>query len=115
MSGRFPTRCGRDPCRAALRLSPGRCPHRSAPTGGRTRHRSALRFHTLLRPPPRGRPRSFRLDLFAATGLRTGCPYKGTVEYWSVADTDSDAPANVAWSYPDPAPAAGAVKDLIAF
>lgn len=55
-----------------------------------------------------------RLDLFV-TGLRTGCPYKGTAEYCSVADTDSGAPANVAWSYPDPLPAAGVVKDFIAF
>lgn len=56
-----------------------------------------------------------RLELFAPTGLRTGCPYKGTAEYWSVAGTNSEAPANVAWSYPDPVPAAAAVKDLIAF
>jgi uncharacterized protein (DUF427 family) len=56
-----------------------------------------------------------RLDLFTPTGLRTGCPYKGTAEYWSLTDTDSDTPPHVAWSYPDPIPAAGAVKNLIAF
>ncbi|MGC5004321.1 DUF427 domain-containing protein [Streptomyces sp. DT203] len=32
-----------------------------------------------------------------------------------MADTDSGATANVAWSYPDPLPAAGVVNDLIAF
>ncbi|MET8330595.1 DUF427 domain-containing protein [Streptomyces sp. NPDC005181] len=56
-----------------------------------------------------------RLDLFTPTALRTGCPYKGTAEYWSLTDADSDAPANVAWSYPDPTLAVRAVKDLIAF
>ncbi|MFC1432050.1 DUF427 domain-containing protein [Streptacidiphilus sp. N1-3] len=56
-----------------------------------------------------------RLDLFTPTELRTGCPYKGTAEYWSLADQGAEVPPNIAWSYPDPIPAAQAVRGHIAF
>lgn len=49
-------------------------------------------------------------DRLTPTGLRTGCPYKGTARYWSHPDVE-----HVAWSYPDPVPAVGAVRDLVAF
>lgn len=56
-----------------------------------------------------------RFGLLTATGQRTQCPYKGTAtEYWSWAG-HGDAPANVAWSYPDPLPAVREIKGLIAF
>lgn len=56
-----------------------------------------------------------RFGLLTPTGLRTQCPYKGTAtEYWSWAGP-GDAPANVAWSYPDPLPAVREIKGLIAF
>ncbi|GLP64423.1 MULTISPECIES: DUF427 domain-containing protein [unclassified Streptomyces] len=51
-----------------------------------------------------------RLDLLEATDHHTGCPYKGTAEYWSAGDH-----RNIVWSYPDPLPAVGAVKGLLAF
>jgi uncharacterized protein (DUF427 family) len=57
-----------------------------------------------------------RLDLFTGTELRTGCPYKGTAEYWSLTDAgESGVPENVAWSYPDPLPAVAAIEAHIAF
>lgn len=55
-----------------------------------------------------------RLHLFVPSDLSTGCPYKGTAEYWSWRG-GGDAPANLVWSYPEPLPAVGAVKDLVAF
>ncbi|MCX4431790.1 MULTISPECIES: DUF427 domain-containing protein [Streptomyces] len=55
-----------------------------------------------------------RLDLFVPSDLRTGCPYKGTAAYWSWRDGGDD-PAHLVWSYPEPLPAVGAVKDLLAF
>ena len=55
-----------------------------------------------------------RLDLLDPTDLATGCPYKGTAEYWS-SRGGTDVPPNIAWSYPDPVPAVAAVRDRIAF
>lgn len=46
--------------------------------------------------------------------LTTRCPYKGQARYWSFTG-DAPVTENLAWSYPDPIPAAGVVKDLIAF
>ncbi|MHA6765583.1 DUF427 domain-containing protein [Streptacidiphilus sp. PAMC 29251] len=59
-----------------------------------------------------------RLDLFTPTELRTACPYKGTAEYWSLTTADGadgGTPPNIAWSYPDPIPAAQTVRGHIAF
>lgn len=55
-----------------------------------------------------------RLDLLVPSDLSTGCPYKGTAAYWSWPG-GGDAPANLVWSYPEPLPAVGAVKGLLAF
>ncbi|WP_033327371.1 DUF427 domain-containing protein [Streptomyces yerevanensis] len=55
-----------------------------------------------------------RLDLFGSTGHSTGCPYKGTAEYWSLRG-DLDVPGNIVWSYPDPLPTVPAIKGLLAF
>ncbi|MEU5595858.1 DUF427 domain-containing protein [Streptomyces sp. NPDC020298] len=55
-----------------------------------------------------------RLDLFEATDHSSRCPYKGVAEYWSWRG-DADVPSNVLWSYPDPLPAVGAVRGLLAF
>jgi uncharacterized protein (DUF427 family) len=49
-------------------------------------------------------------DRLTPVGLRTGCPYKGVARYWT-----HPAVADVAWSYPDPLPAVGVVRDLVAF
>ncbi|MFJ5533765.1 DUF427 domain-containing protein [Streptomyces sp. NPDC093261] len=55
-----------------------------------------------------------RLDLFDPGDHRTGCPYKGTAEYWSWRG-EADLPPDIVWSYPDPLPAAAAIKGLLAF
>ncbi|MFE4548390.1 DUF427 domain-containing protein [Streptomyces sp. NPDC056785] len=80
-------------------------------------HRPVLLFETGL-PTRYYIPREdVRLDLLEATDHSTGCPYKGTAAYWSWRG-EGDAtgvPPNVVWSYPEPLPAVGAVKDLLAF
>ncbi|MEV6946568.1 DUF427 domain-containing protein [Streptomyces sp. NPDC051172] len=55
-----------------------------------------------------------RLDLLEPTEHRTGCPYKGTAQYWSVRG-EADVPPNIVWSYPQPLPAVGTIKGLLAF
>ena len=55
-----------------------------------------------------------RLDLFVPTDHHTGCPYKGTAEYWSWRG-GAVVPPNIVWSYPDPLPAVGTIKNLLAF
>ncbi|MEU3300962.1 DUF427 domain-containing protein [Streptomyces sp. NPDC006678] len=56
-----------------------------------------------------------RLELFTPTDTRTRCPYKGVAtEYWSWAG-GGDVRPGIAWSYPDPLPAVGVIKDLVAF
>ncbi|MFD7003545.1 DUF427 domain-containing protein [Streptomyces mirabilis] len=78
-------------------------------------HHPVLLFETRL-PIRYYIPREdVRLDLFTHTDLRTGCPYKGTAEYWSLTGAGDGVPANLAWSYPDPLPAAAAVARHITF
>lgn len=56
-----------------------------------------------------------RLDLFTPSGHRTRCPYKGeATAYWSWSG-GGDVPPDIAWSYPDPLPAVGAIGDRVAF
>lgn len=55
-----------------------------------------------------------RLERLVPTGHHTGCPYKGTADYWSWRG-GAAVPANIVWTYPDPLPAVGAIKDLLAF
>ncbi|GGY41080.1 DUF427 domain-containing protein [Streptomyces xanthochromogenes] len=77
-------------------------------------HRPVLLFETGL-PTRYYIPREdVRLDLFEPTDHSTGCPYKGTAEYWSWRG-DADVPPNVVWTYPEPLPAVGAVQRLVAF
>ncbi|MEV6016992.1 MULTISPECIES: DUF427 domain-containing protein [unclassified Streptomyces] len=55
-----------------------------------------------------------RLELFVPTTNHTGCPYKGRADYWSWRG-DAPVPPNVVWSYPDPLPAVGPIRNLLAF
>jgi uncharacterized protein (DUF427 family) len=57
-------------------------------------------------------PADVRLELFEPTGLRTGCPYKGTAGYWSLREPRTE---NIAWSYAEPLPAVGGIRGLVAF
>ncbi|MEU4931511.1 DUF427 domain-containing protein [Streptomyces yokosukanensis] len=83
-------------------------------------HRPVLLFETGL-PTRYYLPREdVRLDLFRPTEQHTGCPYKGTAAYWSWhggqdAPGAADVPSDVLWSYPEPLPAVGAIKGLLAF
>jgi uncharacterized protein (DUF427 family) len=77
-------------------------------------HRPVLLFETGL-PTRYYIPREdVRLDLLETTEHHTGCPYKGTAQYWSLRG-EADVPPNVVWSYPDPLPAVGTIKGLLAF
>ncbi|WP_328647575.1 DUF427 domain-containing protein [Amycolatopsis sp. NBC_00348] len=55
-------------------------------------------------------PEDVHFDRLTPVPLQTSCPYKGTARYWST----PDAP-NAAWAYPAPIPAAGPIKDHVAF
>ena len=44
----------------------------------------------------------------------TLCPWKGTARYFTVV-VDGQENADAAWYYPDPKPAAAAIKDHVAF
>ncbi|MFE9448152.1 DUF427 domain-containing protein [Streptomyces sp. NPDC006739] len=59
-------------------------------------------------------PEDVRLDLFRPTDHSSRCPYKGLASYWSW-HGDADVPPNILWSYPDPLPAVGTVRGLLAF
>ncbi|MFI6793019.1 DUF427 domain-containing protein [Nonomuraea sp. NPDC050383] len=58
-------------------------------------------------------PGDVRFDLLEATATRTRCPYKGLASYWSL--KDGGAPPDIAWSYPDPVPAASPIRGYVAF
>ncbi len=56
-------------------------------------------------------PEDVRFDELTAVEHVTGCPYKGIADrYWSRPGLD-----NFAWSYREPTPAVGRIKDRVAF
>ena len=55
-----------------------------------------------------------RMDLLVSRATTTGCPYKGTAEYWSVRIGDT-LHQDVAWSYRTPLPESQKIAGLIAF
>lgn len=76
--------------------------------------RPVLLFETAL-PTRFYIPREdIRTELLVPTDHHTGCPYKGTADYWSLRDAAA-VPANIVWSYPDPLPAVHPVKGLLCF
>jgi uncharacterized protein (DUF427 family) len=56
-----------------------------------------------------------RMDLLTSTDTRTGCPYKGWAEYWTLRLPDGSEHADLAWSYPTPLRESHAVAGLVAF
>jgi uncharacterized protein (DUF427 family) len=59
-------------------------------------------------------PRSdIREDLLTSTDHRTHCPFKGDAKYWSVTVKGQTAD-NAVWSYLDPLPEAGWLRDHVA-
>jgi uncharacterized protein (DUF427 family) len=55
-----------------------------------------------------------RMDLLGHTDTSTGCPYKGTAEYWSI-DVNGRAHPDIAWSYNAPFAESQKIAGLIAF
>ncbi len=55
-----------------------------------------------------------RTDLLTASDLKTGCPYKGTANYFSVT-VNGKSFENIVWTYPDPIAECPKIKDLLCF
>ena len=55
-----------------------------------------------------------RMDCLVPTDRLSHCRYKGDADYWTVLVDDRTA-SHIAWSYPDPLPAAIIIKDYVAF
>jgi uncharacterized protein (DUF427 family) len=55
-----------------------------------------------------------RMHLMERSERSTGCPYKGTAEYWSVV-IDGDRLDDVVWSYPFPTLEAARIAGLVCF
>ena len=55
-----------------------------------------------------------RMDLLRHTDTSTGCPYKGTAEYWSI-DVNGRTHPDIAWSYKAPFAESQKIAGLIAF
>lgn len=60
---------------------------------------------------PRGK---VQLDLLHESPTTSMCPWKGQAHYYDVM-VDGQRNSNAAWYYPNPAPAASAIQDHIAF
>jgi uncharacterized protein (DUF427 family) len=54
------------------------------------------------------------MELLEHTDTSTGCPYKGTAEYWSVRIDDA-VYEDIAWSYRTPLPESRAIAGLVCF
>ncbi len=76
-------------------------------TSGMLLHESNLLPQLYL---PRG---DIREDLLTSTDHRTHCPFKGDASYWSAAVNGQTAD-NAVWSYLDPLPEAGWLRDHVA-
>lgn len=59
-------------------------------------------------------PSSIERRYVEASAKRTTCPWKGVASYFDVV-VDGDRNADAAWYYPAPSPAAGELKDHVAF
>jgi uncharacterized protein (DUF427 family) len=59
-------------------------------------------------------PGSVRRDLLRPSDTTTLCSWKGTAHYYTIVVNDAENP-DAAWYYPDPMPAAGRIKDHVAF
>ncbi len=59
-------------------------------------------------------PSSIDWDHFTETERTTGCPWKGTANYFSVT-VDGERADNAAWTYREPKEKAEAIRDHVAF
>ena len=56
-----------------------------------------------------------RMDLLTPTATRTGCPYKGFAEYWTLHLADGTEHPDLVWSYASPLPESAPIAGLVAF
>ena len=76
--------------------------------------RPVVLFETGL-PPRYYLPKSdVRMDLLLPSATRTGCPYKGEAEYWSIRLDARDIP-DAAWSYRTPLQESARIAGLVSF
>ena len=59
-------------------------------------------------------PESISSEYFEESEAHTVCPWKGVASYFDIVVGESRNPG-AAWTYPDPKPAAGDIRDHIAF
>ncbi|GAC1515665.1 MAG: DUF427 domain-containing protein [Gemmatimonadaceae bacterium] len=59
-------------------------------------------------------PTAIRRQHFHPSATTTRCPWKGEAHYYTVT-VDGETNLDAAWFYPDPEPAAAAIKDHVAF
>ncbi|RMH68157.1 MAG: DUF427 domain-containing protein [Actinomyces sp.] len=57
---------------------------------------------------------ALRRDVLHESAHTTRCPWKGTARYFTI-EVDGEVAPNAAWYYPDPSPAAAAIRDRVAF
>ncbi|MBO0951771.1 DUF427 domain-containing protein [Fibrella forsythiae] len=57
---------------------------------------------------------SVKAEFLADSQTHTTCPWKGLASYYSLT-VDGQTNKDAAWYYPDPKPAAGQIKDHVAF
>jgi uncharacterized protein (DUF427 family) len=55
-----------------------------------------------------------RMDLLQPSERRTGCPYKGTAEYWHL-NLGEECFEDLVWSYPAPVAEAARIQDYLCF
>jgi uncharacterized protein (DUF427 family) len=76
--------------------------------------RPRILFETGLPPRYYIPPEDVNPDLLQASDTQTDCPYKGRASYHSVI-AGSETAGELVWYYPDPIPAAAAIKDHLCF
>ncbi len=57
---------------------------------------------------------SVRQEYLRESATRTVCPWKGTASYYTI-EVDGARNEDAAWFYPEPQPAAAAIRDRVAF
>jgi uncharacterized protein (DUF427 family) len=72
--------------------------------------RARLLFETGIPPRAYMPLEDVRQDLLVPSDKTSVCPYKGTASYWSIGGLE-----DVAWSYRNPIPEAGAIEGLVSF
>ncbi len=77
--------------------------------------RSALTLHEATLPPVLYIPRSdVDMSLLQRTSHSSHCPHKGDAAYFTI-HVDGRSADNAVWTYENPFPAVGAIKEHVAF